>query len=544
MFQDFAKKKFDDYLALLEFPAGRVSFSAIRTSTLPPFIISFFEFYIPNKSIPLNKNEFEDILNKAIVFNINYIIRPKNTILKFLFGDVETRPVHFIRERLKYFQFYGYYVTQIDDFISINSLEVVSSSHVEHLVNEINRRLFEEISQPGSEQQRMNLVKLLYYFFHDLGTNNPINIKIPQKILSVYFNDKGYYDIKKRVDGFFSSEIFIQEAMELMDPETRRSQAPASEIDVSDDKMQEIITKAKRTKQREAAEKEVAEIIRQEQKEEEFKELEAGKEEIREEELSVDHIRAEEHTDYKEEPVSEIKQEEESVNDIKNEEEPVAEIKEEEESPAFDDNLEMPIRLSELTTEAGNDNFITSAEVNEDVEKMLRAQQEMPKFIPVTSTADLHKQAAELRKQDDELRKQEDEQRQKEEELPVPEKSKQEAEKVVVSDEIYSDDLVFAAQFNDMAPPKQITDEEKRTNLINDLFCEPSHKKKIIKNIFKKDEANFYSTVSIIIDKDTWDEAVDIIKEQFKTAKVKLYAPESIRFVDVLQEYFEKIKNH
>src|SRR5688572_13190291 len=203
MFQDFAKKKFVDYLALLEFPAGRISFNQLRSSTLPPFIISFFEYYVPKQNVPLDKRDFEEILNKAIIFNINYIIKPKNTILKFLFGDVETRPVHFIRERLKYFQFYGYYVSQIEDFIAINGLEVVASTHVEHLVNEINKRLLEEISQQGSEPQRMNLVKLLYYFFHDLGDNNPINIKIPQKILSVYFGDKGYYDIKRRVDGFF-----------------------------------------------------------------------------------------------------------------------------------------------------------------------------------------------------------------------------------------------------------------------------------------------------------------------------------------------------
>src|SRR5688572_24349807 len=179
MFQDFAKKKFVDYLALLEFPAGRISFNQLRSSTLPPFIISFFEYYVPKQNVPLDKRDFEEILNKAIIFNINYIIKPKNTILKFLFGDVETRPDHFIRARLKYFQFYGYYITQVTDFININSLEVISSNQIEHLINDVNQKLYEEISAAGSDSQRMNLVKLLYYFFHDLGDNNPINIKIP-----------------------------------------------------------------------------------------------------------------------------------------------------------------------------------------------------------------------------------------------------------------------------------------------------------------------------------------------------------------------------
>jgi hypothetical protein len=245
MFRDFAKRKFDDYLALLEFPAGRISFGNLRKSSLPPFIITFFEYYLTDKNTPINKKDFEEILNKAIVFNINYIIKPKNTILKFLFGDVETRPVNFIKERLKYFQFYGYYITQITDFISVNSLEIVSSNHAELLVNEVNRKIFEEISAKGNDAHRMNLVKLLYYFFHDLGDNNPINIKLPKKILSVFFKDKGYFDIKERVDGFFSDEIFIQEAIELMDPETKRSERKKSDVDVSDDQIKEILSKAK-----------------------------------------------------------------------------------------------------------------------------------------------------------------------------------------------------------------------------------------------------------------------------------------------------------
>ena len=141
MFQDFAKRKFRDYMQLLEFPAGRTTFSRLRDSSIPPFITSFFEFYLPDKNAPINKVDFEEVLNKAIVFNINYIIKPKNTILKFLFGDVETRPVHFIHNRLRYFQFYGYYITQIEDFIHANSLEVVSHEQSEILLNQLKKRI-------------------------------------------------------------------------------------------------------------------------------------------------------------------------------------------------------------------------------------------------------------------------------------------------------------------------------------------------------------------------------------------------------------------
>lgn len=429
MFQDFAKKKFDDYLALLEFPAGRITFNQLRVSTLPPFIISFFEQYVPNKNIPMNKKDFEEILNKAIIFNINYIIRPKNTILKFVFGELETRPVHFIGERLKYFQFYGYYITTIQDFIAINSLEVVSSNQVLHIINDINKRLLEEVTEPGTEPQRMNLVKLLYYFFHDLGENNPINIKLPKKILSAYFQDKGYYDIKKRVDGFFSDEVFIQEALELMDPETKKSAAAKSDVDLSEDKVKEIVTKAK------------------EKQEEEVKQ--------REKELAT------------------------------------------------------PILISE-------EQLISVEQADNDVGRILNAEEMMPPDIPEINIKIIREHEAEI---------------------PEIEKSR-----LVIDEEIYSDDLIFASEFSDanMTPPYQVSELEIRRKLIDDLFCEQSYRKKIIRNIFKKNEEGFFEHVNKLLDFKSWQEASGAIEALFKKNKVKYYSEEAVKFVDIMDSHFNK----
>src|ERR1700675_4264843 len=100
MLPDFVKKKFSDYSKLVEFSGGKTSYRKIRESSLPAFIINFFDCSLTHKEAPVSKKEFDALLNKAIVFNVNYIIKPKNTIIKFLYGDVETRPVEFIREKL------------------------------------------------------------------------------------------------------------------------------------------------------------------------------------------------------------------------------------------------------------------------------------------------------------------------------------------------------------------------------------------------------------------------------------------------------------
>jgi len=408
MFQDFAKRKFRDYMQLLEFPAGRTTFSRLRDSSIPPFITSFFEFYLPDKNAPINKIDFEEVLNKAIVFNINYIIKPKNTILKFLFGDVETRPVHFIHNRLRYFQFYGYYITQIEDFIHANSLEVVSHEQIELLLNELNKRIYEEILGKGNEPHRMSLVKLLYYFFHDLGENNPINIKLPKKILSAYFHDKGYTEIKKRVDTFFSEEIFIQEAIQLMDPETKKAERPKSETGISDEQIREIISKAK----------------------------------------------------------------------------------------------------TQLISRSGSD---------KEVEKILQSEEQLPPDIPEMNIRLIREQ----------------------------ESQKPEVEKIrlIIDDEIYSDDLVFASHFSDMAPPVTVSNENKRKKLIDDLFCERSYRVKIVKKLFKKSEEDFMHAVNNILDKNSWDEAAGVIEELYRIRRINFFTEEAVKFVDIFQSHFHSEQN-
>ena len=217
MFKEFSKRKCEEYLSHLEFPNDEIYFKNIKQSNFPPYIINFFDCSLKHKKIALKKEEFEKLLQNAVVFNINYVIKPKGTLLKFLFGSSDARPTEHVIERLCYFQFYRYYTDAIIEFIQLHSHPVISISQVEKLLNEINKKILDEISSDeSSDTQRLNLVKLPYHFFIDLTENNPINIKLPKTVLSAFFQDKSFNEIKKRTDNFFKEDIFIQEAVELM----------------------------------------------------------------------------------------------------------------------------------------------------------------------------------------------------------------------------------------------------------------------------------------------------------------------------------------
>jgi hypothetical protein len=354
-----------------------------------------------DKNTLVNREEFEALVNKALIFNINYVIRPKYSILRFLFGEVETKPVDYIRHKLKYFPFYGYYINQIEDFININSLEFISNSHVNRIIDEVNKRILEEISsQSGTDANRLNLVKLLYYFFIDLSDNNPINIKLPKKILSVFFDDKGFHDIKNRIDGFFSEEIFIQEAMELMTLKKKKPPKAKTETDVSEEKIKDILSNAKGM-------------------------------------------------------------------------------------------------------------LISRESSKKEIEKILKTHE---KLVEITEKG---------------------EQRQKE--IKVPETA---GEKTENNEGIYSGDLEFAAQLSGQSPDVTKTEEEKRESLINDLFCEETYRRKIIKKLFSKEENSFKTFIGSVIQQKSWSDAVTVVEEFFNRKKINYYSEEAVKFVDILHSYF------
>jgi hypothetical protein len=410
MLQDFVKKKFSDYRQLVEFSGGNTSLRKIRQSGLPAFIINFYECSLNSAEAPVDKKEFDEILNRAVIFNVNYIIKPKNTILKFLFGEVETRPVEFIRARLGYFQFYGYYINHIDDFITMNSLEVVSINQIEHIIDDINSKLLEEINEPANgDSERLNLVKLLYYFFVDLTVNNPINIKLPKKVLSVFLSDKGFHLIKLKVDRFFSDEIFIQEAIELMKPGAVKTAREKTDVSMTEKEVKELISKAK-TKliDKDTSNKEVAKI------------LEA------------------------------------------------------------DENLPDVDKLPDV--------------------KILREQEtKMPENEPRT---------------------------------------------LVIDEEIYSNDLLFAAEFEAIAPASAPDKKQVMEKLIYELFCEETYKKRILKKLFNKDEALFTESVVKILEPGSWSEAIPEIEKLFKKNKIDFYCEEAVKFVDILQSHFTKTTHY
>ncbi len=409
IFEDFADKKFGDYIQLVLFSEGKTHLNLIRESSLPPYIINFFECSLKGKPAILDRTEFEDILNRAIIFNINYVIKPRNTLIKFIFGEMETRPGGYVRERLRYFQFYNYYIDQIEEFIDINSPVTISVNQIEQLINEVNKRIYDEVSVAANgDSRRLNLVKLLYVFFLDLVKNNPINIKLSRKILSVFFADKGFREIQQRIDRFFSNEIFIQEAVDLMKPAKKKAETKEEEIDES--RVKEILARVKT-------------------------------------------------------------------------------------------------------------NLISAESSNKDIEIALETDENARSPEEIIKEGSF--QGAEtIRKPD-----------------MVPGAKTEETAKEKAEEEIYSEDLILESKLREVV--SSVSEPEEEEHLFDELFCEESFRKRIMKKIFHRDEAAFREFVKHLVEEKDWKAASMKIDEYFINNNVDYYSEEAVKFVDIMDFYFE-----
>jgi hypothetical protein len=116
-------------------------------------------------------------------------------------------------------------------------------------------------------------------------------------------------------------------------------------------------------------------------------------------------------------------------------------------------------------------------------------------------------------------------------------------DKHFTKEDLHSEDLLLVSQNKNITTEEPITEEQKRIELLNKLFCEESYRRKIIKRVFHRDEKLFNDTVLHMLGVSDWKNAISIIEEYFDTNRVNYFSEEAVKFVDILQNYFSNPDN-
>lgn len=103
-------------------------------------IDQIFDLLKQNANFHVNK--FNQLLERAVKLEMNYLIEPHRTLSQFIFKDNDVVSTMEVYDTLKYFFKYEYYKNAISNYFNLKYLRQISRNQFEDLVNQIDEKAF------------------------------------------------------------------------------------------------------------------------------------------------------------------------------------------------------------------------------------------------------------------------------------------------------------------------------------------------------------------------------------------------------------------
>ncbi|CUS99589.1 hypothetical protein [Candidatus Chrysopegis kryptomonas] len=143
-------------------------------------------------AILFNRSEFENAVDKAVRFAINFVLRPEWTLAKIIFKNDSVKTKEQILEAFANFNEYAYYKKLIEKIFTKYQSEEIKLEVFQRLL----RKIDEEVMRNVSIGDLISIVEPVYNFFkfaNDSGL-------VPASALVIFFNDKGAESIVKEIE--------------------------------------------------------------------------------------------------------------------------------------------------------------------------------------------------------------------------------------------------------------------------------------------------------------------------------------------------------
>ena len=257
-------------------------------------IDQLFDQLKQNASFHISK--FNQLLERAIKLEMNYLIEPHRTLSQFLFKDSSKISTMEVYDTLKYFTRYSYYKTAISDYFNTKYLREISQDQFEDLINQIDEKVFAE----DTVETVLKTLKVIMDFQSEIQEENITSLSV--EILYSAFRDRNLTDylelINEVKDKTELSELTFEEIEALLKDsaipglvEERPEKEPTETIAL--DTLQNIEESKPEisVEDIEVKETELVEEIEEEEEEEELEEeIEEADEEVEVEKADISDI--------------------------------------------------------------------------------------------------------------------------------------------------------------------------------------------------------------------------------------------------------------
>lgn len=280
MFEQITDRRYKEASAIVN-ELRDYSTESIITSGLSDFTKSFI---INDGIIPDTKQELLKVIDKAIKLNLNYCIRPKWTMINYIYGSYDSRNINEINKKVEVFTYYSFYTEPIKDLCSDKTYVSVPRAIIEDLIDEINNSIYNKLVTGTTGLKIKNFFLQVFKFKYGDNAEISLDMSVPYSFIRLFLEDKGYTEIVKMFkeagisdDG---DEIELKTAIKIISGRVKEGNIFAKETVAAPEETKEedtvIHTETKQTEKAEPTVTEESDVITYEKISPVEEELESG----------------------------------------------------------------------------------------------------------------------------------------------------------------------------------------------------------------------------------------------------------------------------
>ena len=130
----------------------------------------------------ISVEDVKKLVTQAVSFNTNYVARPRWSLSKLIFNDIDVKPIEEIKLSLNYVYYYEYLKNILLSYLNKKKSVSLSIIEFEVLLNKIDKELF-------SAQSNKLLDNTLYSMADFMNTGNNSN-KVPVQAVEVFLKER------------------------------------------------------------------------------------------------------------------------------------------------------------------------------------------------------------------------------------------------------------------------------------------------------------------------------------------------------------------
>jgi len=433
------------------------------------------------KSKRVNVEDIQKLVLQAVSFNANYVVRPKWSLTKLIFGNNKSVSNEELQMMLNYIYYYDYLKNIIEAYLEKRKLLTISVTEFELILNKIDRELFQYDKQKLIDNALVSIAD-----FFSIGALSRSSVSI--EAIENYFKEKNLIDELIKLKRAFNEDsrkpIAIEDIRKVI-----YSTAPVLSQDESE--------KESSPSEQETLQEQTSESVAESDQEElsVTQNIQSDVDEIQTEEKAEQDVSSDGASSEVEEILEDIEKDLESENDT-DEIQPLSEKEEQELLSFYDEELNKEEETQTETNEVDS----TLAEIEQEMQNVLEDEIEISDEIEIEEVIEFEKEDMEK--------------------IPLDVQTKEQEEII----------------------EQQSQQHESTSSRSKDIFSYLSKKEidKIIDTVFNSDSEDFASTIEKISECKSYEEATEILKTVFTSYKVGELSKEAVLLTNAVARYFSQ----